>query len=67
MLERFHVPDDIAVKVNHKEIFEVVENIFLKMGMSKEDAKVSADVLQLSWSAWLKYNCDDLQHFTSAR
>ena len=45
MLERFHVPDDIAVKINHKEIFEVVENIFLKMGMSKEDANLSADVL----------------------
>ncbi len=45
MLERFHVPEDIAVKVGHKEIFKVVENIFLKMGMSKEDAYVSADVL----------------------
>ena len=45
MLERFHVPEDIAVKVDHKDIFKVVENIFLKMGMSKEDAFVSADVL----------------------
>ena len=26
MLERFHVPHDIAVKVNHKEIFDVVKN-----------------------------------------
>ena len=47
MLERFHVPEDIAVKVDHKDIFKVVENIFLKMGMSKEDAFVSADVLIL--------------------
>ena len=45
MLERFHVPHDIAVKVNHKEIFDVVKNIFLKMGMSDEDATISADVL----------------------
>ena len=27
MLERFHVPHDVAVKVNHKEIFDVVKNI----------------------------------------
>ena len=40
MLERFHVPHDIAVKVNHKEIFDVVKNIFLKMGMSDEDARI---------------------------
>ena len=45
MLERFHVPHDIAVKVKHKEIFKVVENIFIKMGMSKKDAELSADVL----------------------
>ena len=45
MLERFHVPHDIAVKVNHEEIFSVVEDIFIKMGMSKVDAKQSADVL----------------------
>ena len=27
MLERFHVPHDIAVKDNHKEIFDVVKNL----------------------------------------
>ena len=32
MLERFHVPHDIAVKLNHEEIFSVVEDIFIKMG-----------------------------------
>ena len=31
MLERFHVPHDIAVKVNHEEIFGVVEEIFIKI------------------------------------
>jgi Malate/L-lactate dehydrogenases len=45
MLERIQVPHDIAVKVNHKEIFEVVKNISLKRGRSEEDARISADVL----------------------
>ena len=29
MLERFHVPHDIAVKVKHKEIFSTTLNISL--------------------------------------
>ncbi len=45
MLERFHVPADIAVHVMPDDMFATVTDIFLKMGMSEEDAKQSADVL----------------------
>ena len=45
MLERFHVPEDIAIRVAPTNMFATVEDIFLKMGMTAEDAKQSADVL----------------------
>ncbi len=45
MLERFHVPEDIAVRVKHTDMFATVTDIFLKMGMSQADAEQGADVL----------------------
>ena len=45
MLERFHVPKDIAVHVRADDMFATVVDIFLKMGMSQADAEQSADVL----------------------
>lgn len=45
MLERFHVPDDIAVRVPEGDMRKTVEEIFRKLGMSEEDAFQSADVL----------------------
>ena len=45
MLERFHVPEDIAVRVDISNMRKTVENIFLKMGMTKKDASQAADVL----------------------
>ena len=45
MLERFHVPEDIAVRVDISNMQKTVENIFLKMGMTKKDSTQAADVL----------------------
>jgi LDH2 family malate/lactate/ureidoglycolate dehydrogenase len=45
MLERFHVSDDIAVRVPEAPMRTTVEDIFRKMGMLNEDAVQSADVL----------------------
>lgn len=45
MLERFHVPEDIAVRVPQEDARATVEDIFRKMGMSDEDAEQAADVL----------------------
>ena len=45
MLERFHVSDDIAVRVGIDPMRATVEDIFRKMGMSDADAEQSADVL----------------------
>lgn len=45
MLERFHVPSDIAVRVDVDDMMVTVKDIFVKMGMSDTDAEQSADVL----------------------
>ena len=45
MLERFHVSDDEAIRINHKKMHNVVSQIFMKMGVSESDSKLSADVL----------------------
>ena len=45
MLERFHVPADIAVHVEIDAMQATVSNIFAKMGMPDEDAAQAADVL----------------------
>lgn len=45
MLERFHVPADIAVHVRQEDMRGSVEDIFRKLGMSNDDAVQSADVL----------------------
>ena len=45
MLERFHVPENIAIRVQHTDMFATVNDIFLKMGMSTQDAHQATDVL----------------------
>ncbi len=45
MLERFHVPEDIAVRVPQQDMRASVEEIFEKMGMPPSDAEQAADVL----------------------
>ena len=45
MLERFHVPEDIAVRVQQGDMRTSVEEIFQKMGMPAGDAEQAADVL----------------------
>lgn len=45
MLERFHVPHDIEVRVKHADLKNTVTNIFLKMGLSKADAAQASDGL----------------------
>lgn len=48
MLERFHVPETDRVYVKQERMREATETIFKKMGLSEEDARLSADVLMLS-------------------
>ena len=45
MLERFHVPEDIAIRVPEEDMRATVEDIFRKMRMPNEDAALAADVL----------------------
>ena len=45
MLEQFHVPEDLAVRVREDRMRAVTEAIFKKMGLSNDDAELSADVL----------------------
>lgn len=45
MLERFHVPEDIAVRIPQEKMRATVEDIFRKMAMPDEDAVQAADVL----------------------
>ena len=45
MLERFHVPEDVAVHVSPEDMHKTVTDIFLKMGMPADDADKGAEVL----------------------
>ena len=45
MLERFKVPDDIAVRVAPEAMRKAVEGIFAALGMAAEEAAKCADVL----------------------
>ena len=45
MLERFKVPDEIAVRVKEEDMRSVVEGMFQALGMSEESAQAAADVL----------------------
>ena len=45
MLERFHVPDDQAVRVDSEGLRQTVISLFEKVGVPSEDAVVAADVL----------------------
>ena len=48
MLERFKVPEDIAIRVREKDLRATVEGIFRKMGMPDDHAVEAADVLVLA-------------------
>lgn len=45
MLDRFKVPEDIAIHVAPGDMRETVENLFKALGMPEEEAKQAADVL----------------------
>ena len=45
MLERFKVPEEIAIRVHQEDMRKTVEEIFMKMQMSQEDSIQAADVL----------------------
>jgi LDH2 family malate/lactate/ureidoglycolate dehydrogenase len=45
MFDRFHVPDDIAVRIQADDMAAVVEGIFRALGAPEEDARRSADTL----------------------
>lgn len=45
MLEQFHVPEEIAVRVQQEDMRATVEAIFQTMGMPQADAQQAADVL----------------------
>ena len=48
MLERFHVPVEDRVYVKQEKMRAATETIFRKMGLTDDDAALSADVLMLS-------------------
>ena len=45
MLERFHVPSEIEVRVDPGVMRATVEDLFVALGMPREHAMQSADVL----------------------
>ena len=45
MLDRFKVPNEDIVKVDHESLHETVTEIFIKMGVAEEDAEEGANVL----------------------
>jgi hypothetical protein len=48
MLEHFHVPEEDAVRIMPDALRKTVNELFLKMGMLKQDAWQATDVLLLS-------------------
>jgi L-2-hydroxycarboxylate dehydrogenase (NAD+) len=45
MLDRFKVPEDIAVRVQAADMRATVENLFMALGMPADEAEQAADVL----------------------
>ena len=45
MLKRFHVPEEIAVRIPQENMRATLVDIFTKLGMPNDDAALSADVL----------------------
>ena len=45
MLQKFQVPDDIAIRVSHQGLLDTVKSIFLKLRMPEADAEQAANVL----------------------
>ena len=48
MLERFFVPEEDRIYVDQQQMRTATEAIFRKMGLTDDDAVLSADVLMLS-------------------
>jgi len=48
LLERFHVPEQIAHRVNAEDLRTTVGDIFVKLGVPGDDARLGADVLVMS-------------------
>jgi LDH2 family malate/lactate/ureidoglycolate dehydrogenase len=48
MLERFHVPEEVAVRVDSEALRGVVTSLFEKVGLSPDDASLGADVLVMA-------------------
>jgi len=48
LLERFHVPDGIVVRVAEAALRSTVERIFMKVDVPPDDARLAADVLLAS-------------------
>jgi len=48
LLDRFHVPDEVAVRVTETALRSTVERIFAKLGVPHDDARLGADVLLAS-------------------
>jgi len=48
MLERFHVPEEIARRVSAENLRTTVTQIFMKLGVPEADARQGADVLAVS-------------------
>ena len=45
MLERFHVPEDSAIRVDHEALRTMITSLLNKVGVPQGDAKLASDVL----------------------
>jgi len=45
MLQRFHVPEEMAIRVDHEALRSMVKSLFEKMGVPPADASIGADVV----------------------
>ena len=45
MLEQFHVPEEMAIRVDHEALKSMVKSLFEKMGVPSADASLGADVM----------------------
>jgi len=48
MYEKTHAPPEEYIRVSHEKLREFVANIFMKLGVPEEDARITADVLVLA-------------------
>ena len=45
MLEQFHVPEDVAIRVEPEALRHMAISLFEKVGVPRDDASLAADVL----------------------